>query len=59
MNRIEASPQKTWAVVVGIDRYGAGPHWNLDGPVCDSCNRPMNDELLKALLRELRNETPE
>jgi hypothetical protein len=37
MNPIEITPQKTWAVVVGIDRYLAGSEWNLDGPVNDAC----------------------
>jgi len=32
----EASPQRTYALVVGIDRYEAGAAWDLDGPAHDA-----------------------
>ena len=31
-----ASPQRTYALVVGIERYDAGSDWNLDGPAKDA-----------------------
>ena len=31
------SPEKTFAIVVGIERYDAGEKWNLDGPAVDAC----------------------
>lgn len=31
-----ARPDHTYAVVVGIERYDAGPEWDLDGPASDA-----------------------
>jgi hypothetical protein len=31
-----ASPERTYALVVGVERYDAGPDWNLDGPASDA-----------------------
>jgi hypothetical protein len=28
---------KTYALVVGIEKYAAGPDWNLNGPASDAC----------------------
>jgi Caspase domain len=30
------SPQQTYALVVGIEKYDAGPLWNLNGPASDA-----------------------
>ncbi|AGM07150.1 caspase family protein [Amycolatopsis keratiniphila] len=30
-------PERTIAIVVGIEEYAAGAHWRLDGPVPDAC----------------------
>jgi len=32
----EASPERTYALVVGIESYDAGPSWDLDGPAKDA-----------------------
>ncbi|MEV0176377.1 hypothetical protein AB0I00_35355 [Streptomyces sp. NPDC050803] len=32
----QVDPRRTTVVVVGIDRYEAGPAWDLDGPVADA-----------------------
>jgi hypothetical protein len=34
--RIKTEPNKTVAVVVGIERYDIGRRWNLDGPASDA-----------------------
>ncbi|MFF2776521.1 caspase family protein [Streptomyces sp. NPDC058052] len=31
-----ARPERTYAVVVGAERYGAGPSWDLPGPAADA-----------------------
>jgi len=31
------SPNRTFALIVGVEKYNAGPKWNLDGPVPDAC----------------------
>jgi hypothetical protein len=31
-----ANPERTYALVVGIERYDAGKDWNLDGPASDA-----------------------
>jgi hypothetical protein len=35
MSGRRASPDRTSAVLVGVEKYGAGPEWNLPGPVRD------------------------
>ncbi|MFF0480113.1 caspase family protein [Streptomyces sp. NPDC004435] len=32
----EARPERTYALVVGAERYGAGPSWDLPGPAADA-----------------------
>lgn len=32
-----ASPEKTWAIVVGVETYAVGSGWNLNGPANDAC----------------------
>jgi hypothetical protein len=32
----EASPKRTYALVVGIEHYEAGPNWDLAGPATDA-----------------------
>jgi hypothetical protein len=32
----DPTPAATYAVVVGIEQYAAGPSWNLDGPASDA-----------------------
>lgn len=32
----DVSPQRTYALVVGVERYEAGPTWDLDGPASDA-----------------------
>jgi hypothetical protein len=32
-----ANPQKTYALVVGLEQYAAGSKWDLDGPASDAC----------------------
>ena len=36
MAAVSADPQKTYALVVGVEKYTAGSHWNLDGPASDA-----------------------
>ena len=36
MTNMQADPGKTYALVVGIERYAAGDSWNLDGPAHDA-----------------------
>jgi hypothetical protein len=36
MTEIIAQPERTWAVVVGVEQYDAGPKWSLNGPVSDA-----------------------
>jgi hypothetical protein len=36
MSDIQANPNKTYALVAGIERYAAGDSWNLDGPAHDA-----------------------
>lgn len=38
MTLTKVSPQCTYALVVGIEKYNAGPSWDLDGPVNDARN---------------------
>ena len=33
---MSADPQKTYALVVGVEKYAAGSNWNLDGPASDA-----------------------
>ncbi|MDY6992002.1 MAG: caspase family protein [Pseudomonadota bacterium] len=30
-------PKKTFAIVIGVEKYGAGQDWNLSGPAHDAC----------------------
>jgi hypothetical protein len=32
----DTAPANSHAIVVGIERYEAGPSWNLDGPASDA-----------------------
>jgi Caspase domain/Effector-associated domain 2 len=32
----DVSPQRSHAIVVGVEAYAAGPSWNLDGPASDA-----------------------
>lgn len=34
--RDAARPERTYALVVGVERYAAGPAWDLPGPVADA-----------------------
>src|SRR5262245_12750655 len=34
---MSVDPQKTHAIVVGVETYDVGPGWNLDGPANDAC----------------------
>lgn len=36
MNPLPASPAHTHAVIIGIEKYAAGPAWKLNGPVNDA-----------------------
>src|SRR6266568_3225111 len=36
MNNDVSAPQRAYALVVGIEKYDAGPEWNLNGPVNDA-----------------------
>ena len=36
MSERSADPTRTFALVVGIEKYDAGSNWNLDGPVTDA-----------------------
>ena len=31
-----AEPKKTFAIVVGVEKYDAGEKWNLRGPAADA-----------------------
>lgn len=33
---VKATPENTYALVVGIEKYDAGPDWDLDGPTRDA-----------------------
>jgi hypothetical protein len=35
-NVLMAEPQRTYAVVVGIEQYNAGPEWDINGPANDA-----------------------
>ncbi len=37
MGEHQLNPNKTWAVVVGIESYAAGSQWELKGPANDAC----------------------
>ncbi|MER5262751.1 hypothetical protein ABTZ99_11835 [Actinosynnema sp. NPDC002837] len=60
-----ASPERTIAIVVGIEEYAAGGRWRLDGPVPDACRftawllsrgvPPSNITLLTAPLEQNRH----
>src|SRR5262245_15638112 len=45
MTNITASPNKTFALVVGIEKYDVGPSWSLNGPASDACR--FTDWLVK------------
>jgi len=34
---VTGEPEKTWAVVAGVEKYAGGWEWNLNGPVNDAC----------------------
>jgi hypothetical protein len=36
MTSEQIQPNRTYAIVVGIEQYAAGPDWNLDGPAHDA-----------------------